>query len=84
MESSDQEQDLRQLGRVSVFVFVGVLSALFLALSVDTGRRNSPTASIVCFLLSALFWWPLFKLGRYHAKKRRLGMVKLFDPRDRD
>ena len=69
MEFSEEDLAFRQLGKILFFLFVGALSAILLYVGWHDVNRDEPMGYLA-FAGSALFWWPLFRLGRYHARKR--------------
>jgi hypothetical protein len=71
MGTAEEDQDLRQLGKLVFFLSVGLFSALSLAAAVHFLREEEPVVAAAALAASARLWWPLFKLGRYHAKQRR-------------
>ncbi|HLY11669.1 MAG TPA: hypothetical protein VKW04_20380 [Planctomycetota bacterium] len=71
MEDSSDDLAARDLGRALVFVSVGAVSAFLLFFGVRWLREQDPVGGILAITGSVLFWWPLFRLGMYHARKGR-------------
>jgi hypothetical protein len=71
MDTTEEDHDLRQLGKLVFFLSVGLFSALSLAAAVHFFREEEPWLAGAALTASASLWWPLFRLGRYHAKQRR-------------
>jgi hypothetical protein len=71
MGTAEEDQDLRGLGKLMFFLSVGLFSALCLAGAVHFFREEEPWIAGASLAASASLWWPLFRLGRYHAKQRR-------------
>jgi hypothetical protein len=71
MNPSQADLDARQLGKFLFFMAVGLFSALCLAGALHFYRREDLPVAFACLLASASLWWPLFQLGRFHARKRR-------------
>jgi hypothetical protein len=69
----ESEQDLRtQLqGKIALFLFVGVVSGLLLLVSVHFFQEDQFLPGVLALGGSTLFWYPLFRLGMYHARKQR-------------
>jgi len=70
MEPTEDDLALRHLGRYLVFGSVGFLSAVLLYLGYHHLIRENPQGYLEC-AGSAVFWYPLFRLGRYHARRSR-------------
>ena len=68
----DTEADLRarRQGKILLFLIVGAVSAILLWIGVEAVRENEPWG-LAALTGSALFGWPLFRLGMYHARRRR-------------
>jgi hypothetical protein len=71
MDTPEDDLHYRKLGRACVFLGAGAFSALCLAGAVNFFRHEEPVIAGAALLASSSLWWPLFKLGRYHAKQRR-------------
>lgn len=54
-----------------LFLFVGGLSGVLLTLAYRQFRAEDYLTGILACAGSAVFWYPLFRLGRYHARKGR-------------
>ena len=70
MDVTDDDLRVRLQGKVALFVFVGAVSAILLFVGIQCVRGDEPLGYLA-LVGSALFWWPLFRLGMYHARKRR-------------
>jgi len=70
MDVSEEDLALQQQGKILLFLFVGALSAILLYVGWHYVNRDEP-AGYLALAGSALFWWPLFRLGMYHARKRQ-------------
>ena len=70
MDVTDDDLRVRLQGKVALFLFVGAVSAILLFVGVECLRGDDPLGYLA-LVGSAVFWWPLFRLGMYHARKRR-------------
>lgn len=70
MQDSEEDLVTRDIGKAMVFAGVMVLSGLLLWVAVELILRRQIVFGSLAGLGSAAFWWPLFKLGRYHARRR--------------
>jgi hypothetical protein len=70
MEYSQEDRRAWQQGKVLLFLFVGALSGILLYIGYYEMTHGEPIGYLAV-VASAVFWWPLFRLGSYHARKRR-------------
>lgn len=59
------------LGKTLFFLFVGGLSGVLLYLGYRQIRAEDYLTGIPTLAASAIFWYPLYRLGRFHARKAR-------------
>jgi hypothetical protein len=71
VDETDQILRARQQGKVALFLFVGAVSGLLLLVSVHFFQEDQFLPGILTLAGSTLFWYPLFRLGMYHARKHR-------------
>jgi len=71
VDESEQALRAQQQGKVALFLFVGAVSGLLLLISVHYFQEEQWVPGILTLAGSTLFWYPLFRLGMYHARKPR-------------
>lgn len=67
---SEEDRRAREAGRILVFLVAGALSGLLLYLGYWSVTHGEPLG-FLALVGSAVFWWPLFRLGVHHARKNR-------------
>jgi hypothetical protein len=70
LDIGGEEPRTVQQGKLFLFLFVGAVSGILLYIGIQAIREREPLG-FLALVGSAVFWWPLFKLGSHHAKKRR-------------
>ena len=70
MNPTPEDLKARRDGKVLLFLAVGALSGILLWYGSVLLRRHETLLGIAAIAFSALFWYPLFRLGRYHARRR--------------
>jgi CHASE2 domain-containing sensor protein len=73
VDETDQILRARQQGKVVLFLFVGAVSGLLLLVSVHYFQEDQWLPGILSLAGSTAFWYPLFRLGMLHARKRPPG-----------
>jgi hypothetical protein len=56
--------------KILLFPFVGALSGLLLYIGVQW-LREGEALGVVALSGSSAFWWPLFRLGMEHARRKQ-------------
>ena len=70
MDETDQILRARRQGKVALFLFVGAVSGLLLLVSVHYFQEDQWGPGVLALAGSTVFWYPLFRLGMLHARKR--------------
>jgi len=71
MDESEQDMRTQVQGKMALFLFVGAVSGLLLLVSVHFFQEDQFLPGTLTLAGSTLFWYPLFRLGMYHARKGR-------------
>jgi hypothetical protein len=71
MELTEEDRQAQRTGKLLLFLVVGAISGLLLWFGVQLIRQEDFLGGGLAAVGSALFWYPLFRLGRYHARKRQ-------------
>jgi hypothetical protein len=70
VDESEEALRVQRQGKVALFLFVGAVPGLLLLVSVRSFQEERWVPGVLSLAGSTHFWYPLFRLGMVHARKR--------------